>query len=66
MLDAIGHIALIVKDPSKTATLFKDLFGAQIVLRKDDDGHDETYVRLGRTWLSWYRQKWIEPVVVIT
>jgi len=29
MLDAIGHIALIVKEPSRTATLFKDLFGAQ-------------------------------------
>ena len=51
MLDTIGHIALIVKDSSRTATLFKDLFGAQIVQRKDVDGHDETYVRLGRTWL---------------
>ena len=29
MLDAIGHIALIVKDTSRTATLFKDLFGAR-------------------------------------
>jgi hypothetical protein len=50
MLDAIGHIALIVKDSSKTATLFKDLFGAVVLARKDSDGHDETYVRLGRTW----------------
>jgi hypothetical protein len=28
MLDAIGHIALIVKDPSRTTTLFKGLFSA--------------------------------------
>ena len=34
MLDAIGHIALIVKDSSRTATLFTDLFGAATVKRK--------------------------------
>jgi catechol 2,3-dioxygenase-like lactoylglutathione lyase family enzyme len=50
MLDTIGHIALIVKDSNRTAALFKDLFGAAVVLRKDADGHEETYVRLGRTW----------------
>jgi catechol 2,3-dioxygenase-like lactoylglutathione lyase family enzyme len=50
MLDTIGHIALIVKDSSRTAALFKDLFGAPIVVRNDVDGHEETYVRLGRTW----------------
>jgi catechol 2,3-dioxygenase-like lactoylglutathione lyase family enzyme len=50
MLDAIGHIALMVKDSSRTAALFKDLFGAAIVVRKDVDGHEETYVKLGRTW----------------
>ena len=47
MLDAIGHIALIVKEPSRTATLFKDLFGAQIVARKDGDGHEETLCETG-------------------
>jgi catechol 2,3-dioxygenase-like lactoylglutathione lyase family enzyme len=52
MLDAISHIALVVKDSGRTATLFKDLFGAQIVVRKEDDGHEETYVRLGRTWFA--------------
>jgi catechol 2,3-dioxygenase-like lactoylglutathione lyase family enzyme len=50
MLDTIGHIALIVKDSSRTAALFKDLFGAPIVVRNDVDGHEETYVKLGRTW----------------
>jgi catechol 2,3-dioxygenase-like lactoylglutathione lyase family enzyme len=50
MLDKIGHIALIVKDSSRTAALFNDLFGAPIVIRNDADGHEETYVRLGRTW----------------
>jgi hypothetical protein len=50
MLDAISHIALIVKDSNRTATLFKDLFRSRVVVRKEDDGHEETYVRLGRTW----------------
>jgi len=50
MLDAISHIALIVKDSDRTATLFKDLFGSPVVVRKEDDDHEETYVRLGRTW----------------
>jgi hypothetical protein len=50
MLDTIGHIALTVKDSGRTATLFKDLFGAAILERKDADGHEETYLKLGRTW----------------
>lgn len=50
MLNRIGHIALTVRDPIRTATLFEELFGAAIVARKDDDGHDETFVRLGQTW----------------
>ena len=50
MLDAISHIALIVKDSNRTAALFKELFGAHALVRKEDDGHEETYVRLGRTW----------------
>ena len=50
MLDTISHIALIVKDSSRTAALFKNLFGAAILVRKDADGHEETYVKLGRTW----------------
>lgn len=50
MLDAIGHIALVVGDPAKTASLFSDLFNATILMRKDPDGHEETFARLGRTW----------------
>ncbi len=51
MLDKIGHIAMVVRDSGRTAALFKDLFGASNVERKDSDGHAETYVRLGRTWI---------------
>lgn len=51
MLDAIGHVALTVKDPNRTSALFKDLFGAVVLVRKDGDDHEETYVRLGRTWI---------------
>src|SRR5580658_6425804 len=50
MLDTIGHIALTLRDSSRTATLFKDLFDAAIVTRKDVDGHEEIFVKLGRTW----------------
>ena len=50
MLDAIGHVALVVGDPAKTASLFRDLFDATVLMRKDPDGHEETFVRLGRTW----------------
>jgi catechol 2,3-dioxygenase-like lactoylglutathione lyase family enzyme len=61
MLDRIDHIALIVKDSSRTATLFKDLFGAAILVRKDVDGHEETYVRLGRTWFVLAQAEVVRP-----
>lgn len=51
MLESLSHLALVVKEPAKTAALFKDLFGARVLERKDDDGHLETFVRLGGTWI---------------
>lgn len=51
MLEAISHIALVVKDPGSTAALFRDLFDARVVERKDDEGHLETLVRLGGIWI---------------
>ena len=51
MLESISHIALVVNDPARTATLFRDLFSARVVERKDADGHLETFVRLGGIWL---------------
>ena len=50
MLEAIGHIALVVQNSARTASLFKELFASKIVTRKDSDGHEETFVQLGRTW----------------
>jgi len=61
MLDKIGHIALIVEDSSRTATLFRELFDAAIVTRKDVDGHEETYVRLGRTWFVLVEAEVVRP-----
>ena len=49
-LDALSHIALVVRDPSRTAVFFEELFAAKIVRRRDDDGHDEMYIRLGGVW----------------
>ena len=50
MLGKLSHIALIVRDPSRTASLFVDVFGARALRRTDDDGHDESYLQLGDTW----------------
>src|SRR5512146_268756 len=51
MLESISHIALVVKDPARTAALFHDLFNARAVAREDDEGHLETFVRLGGIWI---------------
>lgn len=51
MLESISHIALVVRDPAKTAALFRDLFGARAVEREDEDGHHEISVRLGGIWI---------------
>src|SRR5215472_15127231 len=51
MLESISHIALVVKDPARTAALFHDLFSAEAVEREDDEGHLETFVRLGGIWI---------------
>jgi len=51
MLESISHIALVVKDPAKTAALFRDLFSARVVERKDDEGHLETFIRVGGIWI---------------
>lgn len=51
MLESISHIALVVQDPGRTAALFRDLFSARVLERVDDEGHLETFVRLGGVWL---------------
>ena|SRR5579864_7309213 len=51
MLESISHIALVVKDSARTAALFQDLFSARTVERKDEEGHLETFVRLGGIWI---------------
>jgi len=51
MIDSISHLALIVTDPTRTAALFHDLFEARVLERRDNQGHQETFVRLGGTWI---------------
>ena len=51
MLESISHIALVVKDPARTAALLNDLFSARVITRQDDEGHLETFVRLGGIWI---------------
>jgi catechol 2,3-dioxygenase-like lactoylglutathione lyase family enzyme len=50
VLGAIGHVALTVRDPARTAALFEKLFDVKVVQRIDAEGHRETFVRLGMTW----------------
>jgi catechol 2,3-dioxygenase-like lactoylglutathione lyase family enzyme len=47
MLESISHIALVVKDPARTAALFHDLFNARVTERRDEEGYFETVVSLG-------------------
>ncbi len=50
ILETIGHIALVVREPARTASLFEALFDAKPVRSADGEGHQETCVRLGGTW----------------
>jgi len=50
MLGSIAHVALVVREPTRTAELFRTLFECEIVSRRDADGHDETFVKLGDSW----------------
>ena len=51
MLESISHIALVVKEPARTAALFHELFGARVFEREDDEGDLETFVKLGGIWI---------------
>jgi catechol 2,3-dioxygenase-like lactoylglutathione lyase family enzyme len=51
-LGELSHIALVVADPQRTIALFQQLFDAQAVRRVDEEGHDETCIRLGKTWFQ--------------
>lgn len=51
MLQSISHIALVVKDPARTAALFRELFGVRAIEREDEEGHLETFIRLGGIWI---------------
>ena len=51
MSAAIGHIALIVRDPSRTADLFAGVLGARVIPDcPDDDGHPQAFAKFGGVW----------------
>jgi catechol 2,3-dioxygenase-like lactoylglutathione lyase family enzyme len=52
MLGSIAHVALTVQDPARTAEFLRGLFEAPVLRRTDEDGHDETFIRLGVTWFA--------------
>jgi catechol 2,3-dioxygenase-like lactoylglutathione lyase family enzyme len=51
MVASISHIALIVRDPARTAELFAGVLGARIIPhRPDDDGHPQSFANFGGVW----------------
>lgn len=51
MVASIGHIALIVRDPARTAELFAGVLGARVVPPcPDDDGHRQSYAQFAGVW----------------
>ncbi len=51
MLKAISHIALVVRDPARTAQLFERALGARIArLKQERKGPPETFLFLGSIW----------------
>lgn len=51
MSASICHIALIVRDPARTAELFAGVLGAQVIAeRPDDEGHLQTFAKFGGVW----------------
>ena len=54
MLGSMGHIALTVSNPGRTASFLRDLFDVPVLQRTDAEGHDETFAKLGGTGTSHY------------
>src|SRR5690348_12812935 len=52
MLRPSALVALIVQNPARTAALLRNLFDGPVLRRTDEDGHDETFIRLGVTWFA--------------
>jgi catechol 2,3-dioxygenase-like lactoylglutathione lyase family enzyme len=52
VLGAIAHVALVVREPARTAELFRKLFECKMLARRDAEGHDEIFVKLGDTWFA--------------
>ncbi|HEX5352968.1 MAG TPA: hypothetical protein VFW60_02710 [Rhodanobacteraceae bacterium] len=46
----LSHIALIVRDPARTAALLEAVFDAKSVRRHDAEDHDEVNIRVGNVW----------------
>ena len=51
MSASIGHSALIVRDPTRTAELLAGVLGAQVVAdQPDDEGCLQTFAKFGGVW----------------
>lgn len=51
MFTSISHIALIVRDPARTAELFAGVLGAHVILdRPDDNGLPQSFAKFGGLW----------------
>jgi catechol 2,3-dioxygenase-like lactoylglutathione lyase family enzyme len=51
MVASVSHIALIVRDPARTAELFAGVLGAQVVVDQTDrEGRPQSLAKLGGVW----------------
>ncbi|GAB2572094.1 hypothetical protein ISP15_12625 [Dyella jejuensis] len=51
MVTSISHIALIVRDPTRTAELFAGVLDAHVMAdRTDRDGHPQRFAKFGGVW----------------
>ncbi|GLQ51526.1 VOC family protein [Dyella flava] len=51
MFTTISHIALIVRDPARTAELFAGVLDAQVIANHPGDkGHPQSFAKLGDIW----------------
>lgn len=52
MISAVSHVAIVVRDPERTARLFEQVFAAKVIRTpQPQPGPPDTFVHLGGIWL---------------
>jgi catechol 2,3-dioxygenase-like lactoylglutathione lyase family enzyme len=67
MFSSISHIALIARDPARTAELFAGVLDAQVVAHPaGDKGHPQSFAKLGGIWFALHQggARWLRSTSV--